>query len=180
MQGTNRSGEGWDEPAMWPQIQIRVMTRREREKERGEYNKWGGKKINRNQPTNQTSSPLVHQSTNRPINQSTNQPPQPIGCLRCTKSRGVGKYPNIMWNQRTSQPKADPTQGKNNKKPNLLKTAKVVLLTFSFFFSEFLWVGLRPWGMMAFGWFSCSIYTCKEYVFWPYPTQNSFGKLQTP
>ena len=134
MQGTNRSGEGWDEPAMWPQIQIRVMTRREREKERGEYNKWGGKKINRNQPTNQTSSPLVHQSTNRPINQSTNQPPQPIGCLRCTKSRGVGKYPNIMWNQRTSQPKADPTQGKNNKKPNLLKTAKVVLLTFSFFF----------------------------------------------
>ena len=41
MQATNRSGEGGEEPDMWPRIWI--TTRRERE-QKGEDNKWDGKK----------------------------------------------------------------------------------------------------------------------------------------
>ena len=41
MPGTNRCGEGAQEPAMWPRLW--VTTRRRREK-KGEENKWDGKK----------------------------------------------------------------------------------------------------------------------------------------
>ena len=41
MQGTNRSGGGREEPAMWPRVW--VATRRERGK-KDENNKWDGKK----------------------------------------------------------------------------------------------------------------------------------------
>ena len=43
-QGTNRSGEGGEELAMWPRIW--VTTRRQKEK-KGEHNKWDGKKKER-------------------------------------------------------------------------------------------------------------------------------------
>ena len=41
MQGTNRTGEGGQEAAMWPRIW--VSTRREGEKRRAKINTWDGK-----------------------------------------------------------------------------------------------------------------------------------------